>query len=237
MKLEPIEASERLYVRVANRIAELVVRGEVAAGQKLPSERDLAGMLKVSRPTIREAMIALEVSGFIEVRTGSGIYVKQEIKPELGVEELVKDEGVGPFDILELRLMVEPEAAALAAERMTDQQIETLSEIVDEMSALDQNAAIEEVDQKFHTYIARGTENTAISSTIEWLWRLRRQSELSRGFHRMIIDEGVYPVIEEHRAVVDGIKSRKPAAARKAMQAHLKAATKAAATHFQTGGR
>ena len=126
MKLTPIEVSERLYVRVARRIADLVARGEVQPGDKLPSERDLAEMLKVSRPTIREAMIALEVSGLIEVRTGSGIYVRAHPDPSL---DLVRDDGIGPFDILELRLMVEPDAAALAAERMTDAQIIRLREI------------------------------------------------------------------------------------------------------------
>ena len=163
MKLEPIEVAERLYVRVAKRIAELVERGEVKPGEKLPSERDLAEMLQVSRPTIREAMIALEVSGLIEVRTGSGIYVKQN---QDGSPGLVKDEGIGPFDLFELRLMVEPEAAALAAERMTDEQISVLRGIVDEMNASDQNEALEEVDQRFHIHIARGTENAAIVGNV-----------------------------------------------------------------------
>ncbi|MYE86812.1 MAG: FadR family transcriptional regulator, partial [Gammaproteobacteria bacterium] len=78
MKLAPIESQQRLYVRVAQRIAELVANGEVKPGEKLPAERRLAEMLQVSRPTIREAMIALEVSGLIDVRTGSGIYVTQQ---------------------------------------------------------------------------------------------------------------------------------------------------------------
>lgn len=234
MKLEPIEVTERLYVRVAKRIAELVSRSEVKPGEKLPSERDLAEMLQVSRPTIREAMIALEVSGLIEVRTGSGIYVRQNQDSAL---DLVKDEGIGPFEILELRAMIEPEAAALAAERMIDEQIDALREIVDEMAALDQTAEIETVDQKFHIHIARGTENAAIVGTIEWLWQLRSQSELSRGFHRTIIAEGVYPAIEEHRAVVAAIARRDPQAARRAMYDHLQAATRAAATHFETVDR
>lgn len=76
VKLEPLPSSERLYIRVARRIADLVKSGDVKPGDRLPSERVLADMLQVSRPSIREAMIALEVSGLIEVRTGSGIFVK-----------------------------------------------------------------------------------------------------------------------------------------------------------------
>ena len=229
MKLEPIEVAERLYVRVARRIAGLVSSGQVQPGEKLPSERDLANMLQVSRPTIREAMIALEVSGLIEVRTGSGIYVRQG---QQGALALLKDEGVGPFDIFELRLMIEPEAAALAAERMRDEQIAALLAIVEEMPALAQTKALEAVDQQFHIQISRGTENATIVEAVEWLWRQRDQSALSRSFHRTIIDEGVYPVIEEHRAVVDAIAARQPEAARRAMREHLAAATQAAATHF-----
>ena len=83
MKLTPIESQERLYVRVARRIAALVDNGEVKPGEKLPSERDLAEMLQVSRPTIREAMIALEVSGLIDVRTGSESTLRTAIRSEL----------------------------------------------------------------------------------------------------------------------------------------------------------
>lgn len=231
MKLEPIEVTERLYVRVAKRIAQLIERGEVEPGQKLPSERDLADMLKVSRPTIREAMIALEVAGVIEVRTGSGIYVKEGQEGSLN---LVKSEGIGPFDIFELRLMVEPEAAALAATRMTDAQLDQLRDLMQQMREQAQSASLEDIDQQFHIHIARSTENAAIVGTVEWLWRLRGQSEMSAGFHRTILDEGVFPVIDEHDAVVEAITSRNPEAARQAMRDHLEAATQAAAQHFAT---
>ena len=229
MKLAPVGMSERLYVRVARRIAELVTSEQAKAGEKLPSERELAEMLQVSRPTVREAMIALEFSGLIEVRTGSGIYVKQG--PHTA-PSLLKDEGIGPFDIFELRLMVEPEAAAQAAERMTNQQIDELRCLVDDMAALDHTAELEQIDLQFHIHIARGTENAATVSAVDWLWRLRRHSQLSSGFHRMIMAEGIFPVIEEHRAIVQAIASRNPDAAREAMRAHLEASTQAAATHF-----
>ncbi len=110
VKLEPIDTQERLYVRVAKRIADLVLSGDVSPGDKLPSERDLAAMLKVSRPSIREAMVALEVSGLIEVRTGSGIYVADQ---KLQQPAVIADEGIGPFEILEMRLLIEPEVCAL----------------------------------------------------------------------------------------------------------------------------
>lgn len=229
VKFDPIESTERLYVKVARRIAELVSSGKIKPGEKLPSERDLAEMLKVSRPTIREAMIALEVSGIIDVRTGSGIYVAQVNK-----RGGLADEGVGPFEILEMRLLIEPDACALAAERITAAQLEEVKSIYAEMEKTDQTPDMEDVDRRFHTAIARATENAAIASTIDWLWTLRAQSELSKGFHRLILDEGIYPVLNEHGEIVAALEAQDPAAARRAMREHLEASTAAAARHFGT---
>jgi GntR family transcriptional repressor for pyruvate dehydrogenase complex len=229
VKLEPIETQERLYVRVARRIADLVSSGEVSTGDKLPSERDLAEMLQVSRPSIREAMIALEVSGVIEVRPGSGIYVADQSRQ---LSAVVADEGIGPFEILEMRLLIEPETCALAAERISDDQLEQLRKIYNEMGRTSGTSEVEAFDRQFHNLIAEATENTAIARTVSWLWVLRDQSELSRGFHRLIIKEGVYPVLDEHTAILKALENRNPDEARKAMRVHLEAATASAAQHF-----
>lgn len=229
LKLQPIDTPERLYVRVARRIAELISSGDVAPGDKLPSERDLAEMLKVSRPSIREAMIALEVSGLIEVRTGSGIYVAEHA-PSL--PPMVADDGIGPFEILEMRLLIEPAACALAAERVTDAQLAELRALLEAMHRCSGTPEVEAHDGGFHRLIAEATENTAIEKTIAWLWALRSQSELSRGFHRLIIEEGVYPVLDEHELILTALEARDAEAARSAMRAHLEASTSAAARHF-----
>ena len=229
VKLEPIETQDRLYVRVARRIENLVSSGEVGAGDKLPSERDLAEMLQVSRPSIREAMIALEVSGVIEVRTGSGIYVADQSRR---LSSRVADEGIGPFEILEMRLLIEPETCALAAERISDDQLEQLRKIYNEMGRTNGTSEVEAFDSQFHNLIAEASENTAIARTLSWLWLLRDQSELSRGFHRLSIEEGVYPVLDEHTAIFKALEARNPDEARKAMREHLEAATASAAQHF-----
>ena len=231
MKLAPIESQQRLYVRVAQRIAELVANGEVKPGEKLPAERRLAEMLQVSRPTIREAMIALEVSGLIDVRTGSGIYVTQQGHPQ---RITLDDEGIGPFELLELRLILEPEASALAAERITDSQLAALQEIFEEMRKFAGTPRIEEVDARFHVAIAEATENAAITQAVQWLWTLRNQSVLSSGFHSRILEEGIYPAVDQHKEILDALKVRSADAARNAMRAHLIAATEAAARHFGT---
>jgi DNA-binding FadR family transcriptional regulator len=229
VKLEPIDNQERLYVRVARRIADLVLSGDVSPGDKLPSERDLAEMLKVSRPSIREAMVALEVSGLIEVKTGSGIYVADQNHQHPAV---VADEGIGPFEILEMRLLIEPEACALAAERISDAQLQQLRDIYNEMRRTSGTSEVESYDREFHKLIAEATENTPITRTVSWLWALRGQSGLSRGFHRLIIEEGVYPALDEHEAIIKALENRDTDAAKKAMLKHLEASTAAAAQHF-----
>ena len=229
VKLDPIASNERLYVRVARKISDLVNTGQVKPGDRLPSERDLAEMLNVSRPSVREAMIALEVSGLIEVRMGNGIFVTSR---KASISSELVDGGVGPFEILEMRLLLEPEICALAAERIDDETLGQLSESYEEMERSNETPAMEQADEKFHNLIAGATENTAMEQTVKWLWRLRAQSVLSRGYHRMIVEEGVFPTLDEHKAILEALKSRDPMAARQAMKNHLTAATDAAAQHF-----
>lgn len=226
VKPAAIETNERLYVRVARQISALIESGGIKPGEKLPSERDLAEMLQVSRPSVREAMIALEVSGVIEVRTGSGIYLCDQQSPP------VTDVGAGPFEILEMRLLIEPAACALAAERITDEQLERLRHIYSELERTNDTPEMETFDEQFHNLIAEATENTAIARTVSWLWAMRGQSQMSRGYHRMIVEEGVYPVLDEHGRILETLENRDPVAAQAAMHEHLVAATASAALHF-----
>ena len=222
--------SDRLYLKVAAQLNKLIEDGVIKPGQRFPSERELAERLGVSRPTIREAMIALELSGVIEIRTGSGIYVtKQHQKPE---PEL-NDKGVGPFEILEIRYIIESEACALAAARITDEQIQALREVVKEMEEEEkQPDASEKADQKFHSIIAQACQNSAIASVVEWLWDLRNESQLSTAFLQRIREEGVHPSISEHRKILQALEQRNPEKARTAMKLHIENATTNAATHF-----
>lgn len=231
VKLEPLPSSERLYIRVARRIADLVKAGDVKPGDRLPSERVLADMLQVSRPSIREAMIALEVSGLIEVRSGSGIFVTEK-SGSSSISLTLTDDGKGPFEILEMRLVLEPEVCALAADRITDEMLDRLSGLFSSMNDLNGKPEVEAIDREFHMLIATASENTAMEQTIEWLWRLRMQSGFSREYHRLIVQEGVFPALEEHKAILDALRARDPDAARQAMQKHLLAATESAARHF-----
>lgn len=228
MEFETIK-TDRLYVKVADRITTMLAAGEITAGDRLPSERDLASLLGVSRPTIREAMIALELSGVIEIRTGSGIYISKKKLPPT-----ISDKGIGPFEILEAREMVEVEACGLAATRITDKQIAELRLVLEEMKEEQKSDnASEQADWKFHCIIAEASQNTALYAIINWLWQLRNQSALSTSFLERIREEGVHPAIDDHRKIVDALEQRDPVKAKRAMKNHIKKATKAAATHFK----
>src|SRR5215813_3400501 len=109
----PIQAidSDRLYRRIARQLSELISNGEFRPGERLPPERELAKQLAVSRPSVREALIALEVEGWVEIRVGSGVFVK----PLRPLPLPSPEEGECPFELLRARAIVEGETAALAA--------------------------------------------------------------------------------------------------------------------------
>ena len=228
MNLEPLVQAPRLYLRVATRIASYISSGELKPGDQLPSERDLAKTLNVSRPTIREAMIALELSGLIQVRTGSGVYITHS-KPELSLA----DKGIGPFEVLELRRLVEPGACALAAERMNKTQLAKLKRIVAAMKKRGNRSSLQKSDMEFHILIAESTENAALAATVNWLWELREHSELNRVFHARILEEGIYPNTDQHERILKALSKGDGEIAQQAMADHLDSAIEMAATYFE----
>lgn len=211
---------QRLYMQVANQVIGMVANGDIAVGSRLPSERDLAEKLGVSRPTIREAMIAMEISGIIEVRSGSGVYVIR--KPSRN-DSLPRELGAGPFEILEARLALEGETAALAAEKISKKELLSLKKLLSEMAKENRlESAHEDADEQFHRVIAAASGNSVLVSAVEWLWTLRNESEISQMFHQRLRDEGVRPIIEDHQAIYEALEEGSASKARKAMHKHLR---------------
>lgn len=208
---------QRLYLQVAEQLLGMIKDGTFRPGDSLPSERDLARQFGVSRPTIREAMIAMEISGAVEVRSGSGVYV---LKPGPGPINLADDPG--PFEILEARRLIEGEACALAAQRISKQQLAELVALLNDMQQENrQDHAAEEADQRFHCLIAEASGNSALHASIAWLWDLRNKSTISTVFHERIRAEGIKPIIADHRAILRALRKRDSNAAREAMHNHL----------------
>lgn len=212
------EAS-RLYQKLARTLAEELAAGKYAVGDRLPAERELSAEYNVSRPAVREAMIALEVQGLIEVRVGSGAYVRR-----LPGHEDEPGFNVTAFELMEARLLFESEAAALAAVHISDEELGQLDELVRRIADENRQPQVSEnADHDFHCVIARATRNAAILRFVEEMWHLRSSSPECALLLEKARTANVRPVVEEHSAIVKALRSRDPAAARAAMRAHLQA--------------
>lgn len=213
-------STKRLYERVAQTLASEVMAGTYPVGARMPSERELAVRFDVSRPTIREALIALEVDGLVEVVTGSGVYVTS-LTRKAGTPAPM---DIGPFELLEARARIEGEAAALAARHITDETIQELEALVVEMEEENARDVVmsEDADRRFHLTIARATDNSAMSYVVEALWDVRSQSLQTIKFLDKVRAEGVKPRIDEHSRIVEALRRRDPDAARQAMRDHLR---------------
>ena len=210
----------RLYEHIAQKLAKAIESGEYEVGQRLPSERELAQTFEVSRPTVREAIIALELDELVEVRLGSGVYVVNRLPPS--GHEGAKD--IGPFELLEARIAIEGEAAALAALRIDDAQLEQLAALVDEMRDDNRHNEIlmsEEADRRFHELIAASTQNSAIIAAVQMLWDARSRSPQSHRLDDKGRASGLMPPVDEHSQIVRALRRRNPEAARAAMHKHL----------------
>jgi len=210
---------DRLYQELARKLIEEMSAGRFPVGSRLPAERELAAQYEVSRPTVREAMIALEVQGLVEVRIGSGAYVLR-----LPGKSDVPGFNITAFELTEARLLFEGEAAALAATQISDAELGEIEGLVHEIAR--ENLApkgTDKADRAFHLAIARATRNNAVFETIKNLWKLRYTSPEAALLHEKARTANVKPVVDEHTAILEALKLRDPAAARAAMRAHLSA--------------
>src|SRR5688572_2497913 len=214
---ESMAVSGKLYRRLADAIAAEIEAGKYKIGERLPTERELADQYGVSRPTLREALIALEMLGMIEARHGLGIYVTRAQMP---ITASAYDVEVGAFELIEARRLFEGEAAALAAATIDDEAVAELERLLGLMADEDELKG-EVADKEFHMVVARATGNGAIIATVENLWELRNRSPLARNILTRARGTGLEPRIAEHRRVVDALKARDPAGARQAMRDHL----------------
>jgi DNA-binding FadR family transcriptional regulator len=218
MLLDPI-INKRLYQQVAERIRRQIQSGTLATGDRLPAEKDLAQQLGVSRPIVREALVALEIAGFVEIRTGSGTYVcgrGKLLSPML-------DAGPGPFELLHARLLIEGEVASEAAIAATDEDLAAIEGTIHEMekviAAGDHSRA---ADQKFHVLIANVSGNSVLAELVSNLW----QGMFSPMFYKMSELTGLIMnqelALAEHKAIFAALATHDPVGARAAMRRHLK---------------
>src|SRR2546423_3923220 len=208
----------RLYRQIADQIAGLIAAGEFKPGSRLPAERELATKLGVSRASVREAIISLEIGGLVEVRIGTGIFVTAAAAAT-GARD--RDAGPGPFELLSARKLIEGEIAAMAAANASDLDIGYLLENVKRMeSSIDDFSAREDIDRDFHLRLAKACGNGSLELVVEGLWAQRAElwGRMQKHFHTPALAR---QTIRDHGAIVKAIAARDATGARAAMRRHI----------------
>jgi GntR family transcriptional repressor for pyruvate dehydrogenase complex len=213
--------AERLYEQVVEQIEERILSGDLHTGDQLPSERQLAEQLNVSRTVVREAVKALSQKGLVEIRTGRGTFIKD------GTPEAVRhslnlmmrfEQDAGPHWLVEVREIIEPEIAALAASRINEKRLLTLKEAIAEMDAsLDRIEDYIAADLKFHSALAEATDNPLILKLVDTIVDLLQEQRAKIG----VTTNGPLRAQIHHKQIFEAIERRDPESARREMRAHL----------------
>jgi DNA-binding FadR family transcriptional regulator len=209
---------QRLYKNVLDKMLALIDSGEFPASGRLPPERELAERFGVSRPTIREAIIALEVLNRVRVKTGSGVYVLEHHSATNG-----SINHISPFELTEARALIEGEAAALAANLISKEELEKLQDSLDEMRLENEcgELAAGGADKKFHQVIANATRNAMLVAMIERMWQVRNHAPGVYSAYKAICEQDGERRVEEHREIYAALVRRDANAARAAMHEHF----------------
>lgn len=223
MPLEPVE-NRRLYRQIADQIASLIQKGRYRLGDRLPPERDLARQLAVSRPSVREALIALEVEGYVEVRVGSGVYVVGSHPARMPAQPLPADSG--PFELIRARWLIEAECAALAARHATRGQIRGMEEALERMRSGGRDGPALAADRLFHQRIGEASGNSALALVVKTLWDQRTGPLFLRLEHHFDTSDLWDAAIREHREILQAIARHDAAAARATMRRHMNQAAR-----------
>jgi len=217
----PKPGADRSYQRLAAQLLTLITEGEFKLGERLPSERALAERFDVSRTSVREAMIALELQGVVEVRGGSGIYVTQD-RLQGATTSYMPETGPGPFELLRARCLIESEIASLAAENRKDGDLDRIFAALSDMREhLDDKEKNEAADQLFHLRIAESTGNSVLLQMVTAMWAQARGpvwAQIEAHFHTPDLRMASHA---DHQRIFKALVARDAASARVAMRSHL----------------
>ena len=219
MPLQIVEP-QRLYRQIAGQLRTLITQGEFVPGSRLPAERDLAKQLGVSRPSVREALIAMEVEGWVEVRTGSGVYVLDR-SSRRKAQQTVSAEW-GPLELIRARRLVEGEIASLAAAQAKRKDLDAMRKAIDAMNSDAQKGILPlEGDRAFHSAIVEASCNAVLIETVQGFWDSRSSPMYERLVGYFETMKAWQSAIDEHEAIYAAIRAHDSTAARDAMHAHM----------------
>ena len=215
--IRPIE-QRRLYQQVADRIRELIQRGDFQPSTRLPAERELAQVLGVSRPSLREALIALEIDGSVEIRMGSGIYVSAGQQPGPPARSL----GESPSEIMQARIAVEGTVAVMACVRMTPDTLGALRELLGNMRAtIDAGRVPLEQDREFHVLLASQAGNSVLTRLVGELFDGRQGIILAKLSTKFENSDTWRTALTEHEAILSALDAADALRAEAAIRTRL----------------
>ena len=213
---------KRLYQKIGHGIRQQIISGDYPVGSRMPSERDIAEMLNVSRTIVREALIMLELEGLIEVRKGSGIHVISN-ENAIAANEESEFNDVGPFELLQARQLMESHIAAFAATQINKSNLQAMRAALEmEKQELSQGTNSGKGDELFHMAVAEATQNSVLVSLTQQLWDIRLKSPMWKRLHEWIENvDYLEEWVGDHDKIIQALSSKNPEAARDAMWQHL----------------
>ncbi|WJY15169.1 FadR/GntR family transcriptional regulator [Pectobacteriaceae bacterium CE90] len=210
---------ERLYRQISNLLITCIKNGQFGAGELLPSERELARQLGVSRSSIREALIALEITGWVEIRTGNGVYVSDPL-PAIATSPVDDEFSLKSF--IHARQIYEAMMAELAAHNATDDQRAELLEITHDLTRLHVNdEKFLHEDKRFHLLISEMSGNEVLRDMMEYLWNKRKTLRFVRLESHYADTNFPLAMNQDHTDITNAIVARDAPQARACMERHL----------------
>lgn len=223
MDLKPIK-TRKIYEEIVEQIKQLISQGHLQAGDRLPSEREMAERLHVSRASVREAFSALEMVGVLEVRSGEGTYIRHANFEDLGAPLgwLMAMEKDMVFQLLEVRKIMEVQAVGLATERTDTSDLKELEAALDDMRQdLETERLGEAADHRFHYALAQATHNKILIRIMNTISDTMRQT-LKTSRIKLYQSEGrPDKLLREHEGIYQAVKARDTDKAKKLMLDHL----------------
>ena len=216
---KPIKKA-KVYEEIVAKIKDMVEKGRFKSGDQLPVERELAEVFRVSRSSVREALRSLESQGFIESRQGDGTYIARQsaeslVRPLASVILTEKDDQM---ELFEMRRMIEPDLAYLAAERATEEEIAMMEKVlILQQEQIDRGEYETDVDRNFHYIMARAARNKALLRITDNIIDLLAESREQY----LQVEGRPQKSILRHREVLEAIRARDPERAEKCMLEHL----------------
>jgi len=218
--IRPKKLSEEIVEQIQARISD----GHLKPGERIPSERNLASLLGVSRPSVREAIMMLEAMGLVEARQGGGTYVRSLTENSLAspLTSMIEKDPKLLQDLLEVRLGIECWSAYLAATRATDEDLKKIGSYIDQMNLSVKDGWDPAIDGQFHDAIAAATHNTMqlhILNTVHGLFLATIELALHKFYSSQ--PEYIRILLGQHQTIYDNIAGRNADGARIAMIEHL----------------